>query len=57
MVATQQPVDDGDVVDAEFVPPAEYADDWAVAERLTANESQIPLLSDAGESQTSGASL
>lgn len=46
MVATQQPVDDSDVVDAEFVPAPEYADDWAVAERLIANESQIPLLSD-----------
>jgi hypothetical protein len=50
MVATQQPVDDSDLVDAEFAPPMEYADDWAIAERLMAANAQIPLLLNQDES-------
>lgn len=41
------PADD-DLVDAEFVPPLEYADDWAVAERVMAQQSQITLLPTVG---------
>jgi hypothetical protein len=40
MVIEQRPANDGDVVDAEFVPPIEYVDDWAVAERLMAEDAQ-----------------